>query len=351
MTTPSSYIFLSDPSQDTVKVFDSNGNFLQDLTTPYQVNPAGVGPDGLAIGADKNLYVGTILDHSVLEYNSTNGQYLGKFVTSGEDGLGSVTNIAFGPNGDLYVSNFDAFAGQGPNGIIVDPTKTDNILVFSPTGQYLQTLNFPTTGPKVPIGLAFITDPTTNHPELLVSTRGGTYENNVGGTTTIVGGNTIYSFDITQSNPTASVFATGGSLDSPAGLLAANNFLYASSLDNNKILKYNLDGTLNSTFVADTTTAGINGPTALALSPDGQELSVTAFNSQNASIINSNTGALVNNFIPTGGTPILGFLKNSGELWVTPAQIGGVVVPEPLNILGAVAVAMFGAFVKKKLKK
>jgi len=76
----------------------------------------------------------------------------------------------------------------------------------------------------------------------------------------------------------------------------------------------------------------------------------TGFNSANAAIFNSN-GTLNNLFIPVGGTPTLGFVKNSGALWVTPADIGGFVVPEPLNILGAATVVMLVTFVKTKLKK
>ncbi len=124
-----------------------------------------------------------------------------------------------------------------------------------------------------------------------------------------------------------------------------------SSLDSNKILRYNLDGTFNSVYVSDTTTLGINGPTALLLSPDKTEFLITGFNSANASIANFNTGALINNFIPAGGNSTFGFGKNEGALWVTSAQIGGAVVPEPLNILGAASTVIIGAFVKRKMKK
>ena len=349
MTTPSSYIFLSDPSQDTVKVFDSNGNFLQNLTPPQPVGSA-IGPDGLAIGADKNLYVGTILNHSVLKFNPTNGQYLGTFVTSGEDGLGSATDVKFGPDGNLYVSNFASFAGFEPNSApIINPSVTDNVLVFSPTGQYLQTLNFPGGGAQLPLGLTFITNPINGDSELLASTRGGTYNNTNGGMTTI-NGNAIYSFDLTKGATTGTVFASGGQLDGPAGLsVGPNNLLYVSSLDNNKILTYNLNGTFNSA-INNNTLPGIDGPITQAFSPDNQEIVTTGFNSANAAIFNSN-GTLNNLFIPVGGTPTLGFVKNSGALWVTPADIGGFVVPEPLNILGAATVVVLGIFVKTKLKK
>jgi hypothetical protein len=341
------YTLLSDFSQQTVKAFDPNGNFLGNLIQP---GANGLnGPDGLAVGADNNLYIGTILSTNVLKFNAKNGQFIGEFVPpgsgaiNGQGGLGSATDIAFGPDGNLYVSNFNSDVGAEPNGKpIVDPTKTDNILVFSPNGTYLKTLNFPVAGPKVPLGLTFINDPVTGHSELLATTRGGTYNNNQGGQTTIAGGNAIYKFDLTTGDQIGTVFATGGNLNGPADLLVGfNNLLYVSSLDSNQILTYNFDGSFNSIFIDRTDTLGINGPTALALSPDNQKLVITAFNSGNAGYFNANTGALDNLFIPVGGSPILGFAKNSGAIIVTPAQIGGAIeVPEPSSVMGLV---VFGA--------
>ncbi len=357
--TPSSYIFLSENRQNTIKVADPSGNYIQDLI-PQDSNGV-TGIDGLAIGpgTSPDLYVGTVTARSIFTFNPTNGQFLGKLVSTGagavngQGGLGSVTDIAFGPDGNLYVDNFDSFVGPHiPDGNpIVDPTKTDNILVFTPSGQYLQTLNFPGGGPQVPVGLTFFTNPSNGHSELLAATRGGTYDTNTGGTIT-AGGNAIYSFDLTSNQTTGTVFATGGLLSGPSGLVVGpDNLLYVSSLDSNKILRYNLDGTFNSVYVSDTTTLGINGPTALLLSPDKTEFLITGFNSANASIANFNTGALINNFIPAGGNSTFGFGKNEGALWVTSAQIGGAVVPEPLNILGAASTVIIGAFVKRKMKK
>ncbi len=93
--TPSSYIFLSENRQNTIKVADPSGNYIQDLI-PQDSNGV-TGIDGLAIGpgTSPDLYVGTVTARSIFTFNPTNGQFLGKLVSTGagavngQGGLGS----------------------------------------------------------------------------------------------------------------------------------------------------------------------------------------------------------------------------------------------------------------------
>jgi hypothetical protein len=86
------------------------------LTNPYAV----------AFGADGNLYVTDIAQSFVLKFDGTTGGPLGTYVAAGSGGLTNASGLAFGPDGNLYVLSYNRGAmGQvleyqglsvGPNG-------------------------------------------------------------------------------------------------------------------------------------------------------------------------------------------------------------------------------------------
>jgi len=62
-------------------------------------------PFDVAIGPDDDLYVSCILNSSVEQFDRTTGAALGNFVLAGSGGLVSPRGLAFGPNGNLFVSS------------------------------------------------------------------------------------------------------------------------------------------------------------------------------------------------------------------------------------------------------
>src|SRR5262249_57877920 len=60
-------------------------------------------PIDLAFGPDGNLYVSSYGTNSVLRYNGATGGFLGTFASGG--GLNQPLELVFGPDGNLYVSS------------------------------------------------------------------------------------------------------------------------------------------------------------------------------------------------------------------------------------------------------
>jgi sugar lactone lactonase YvrE len=93
-----------DLDKDRVQVFDSHGIFIKDFVT--SAKSGGLrGPDTLAFGPDGNLYVSSFWTNEIKRYNGSTGAFLGNFVDA-NSGLESPSDIAFGPDGNLYVSSY-----------------------------------------------------------------------------------------------------------------------------------------------------------------------------------------------------------------------------------------------------
>lgn len=328
---PEYYIFLSGPSDNTIKVADPQGNFLGNIVTGRFRGLYGT--DGLEITANGDLLVGTVLDENILRYDGQTGTFLGEFASSNsggfhdpdrQTGLGTVTDIKIGPDGNLYVSNFVSFFGFNPVNkepiFSTNPQETtDNVLVFDPDGNFITQYDFSIEGPAIPLGIEFIGN------KLLVATR----EHDI-----VYQFEDITSADLTQPNlltPFIDGSAPNTPLDGPADvLLASDGLLYVTSLDSQQIQRYNPDGSFVDIFLDQTDEQGLIGPTAIVevpsefTTPSGQpELIVTAFESVNAGRINFDDGSPIDVFIPVGGNSIWGFAKNMGAKIVTPEMIGG----------------------------
>src|SRR5713101_7931762 len=61
---------------------------------------------GLAFGPDGNLYVSSQESQSVLRFDGKTGAVLGAFVPAGSGGLALPMGLVFGPDGSLYVCSF-----------------------------------------------------------------------------------------------------------------------------------------------------------------------------------------------------------------------------------------------------
>jgi DNA-binding beta-propeller fold protein YncE len=62
-------------------------------------------PFDAAIRPDGQLYVSCTLNHSIEHFDTTTAAHLGSFVLAGSGGLVSPRGLAFGPNGNLFVSH------------------------------------------------------------------------------------------------------------------------------------------------------------------------------------------------------------------------------------------------------
>jgi streptogramin lyase len=83
--------------------YDNSGNFLGIFIAPGN-NLAT--PRGLAFGPDGQLYVSSAGSDSILRYDGTSGAFIDAFVPKGSGGLKSPEVLIFQNDGFLYVSNF-----------------------------------------------------------------------------------------------------------------------------------------------------------------------------------------------------------------------------------------------------
>ena len=125
---------VSGPSATLIGSFSS-----PDLFVPY----------GMTIGPDGNLYVASLGNSKILEFNGTNFSYMGVFVDKGVGGLYYPNQIAFGPDNNLYVTSYsgnDVLKFEGPTS--AHPGQSDGVFASAP-------------GLLGPTGLAFGSTPLT----------------------------------------------------------------------------------------------------------------------------------------------------------------------------------------------
>jgi DNA-binding beta-propeller fold protein YncE len=127
-------LFVTDSGLLRVFVFDANHKFLATFGSDRMVRPSGVAVDN----KNRLLYVTDVLKDNVLVYDLDSFKYLrtigGPPQKAGDDAPGTFarpTNIAVGPNGNVYVSD----------------TLNQRIQIFDADGTYLSMFGKPGDGP------------------------------------------------------------------------------------------------------------------------------------------------------------------------------------------------------------
>jgi hypothetical protein len=244
--------------------------------------PSGSGgltnPDGILFGQDHNLYVANSGNGTpeVLRYDGLTGAFLGIFVHPG-NGAVRFTDMVWGPNGNLFVSDSGAhnvkeyngltgafmrvYASQhlnSPQNLVFGPGGTlwvadgTNVVQFNPmTGAFSRIL-IPNGrgGLQTPVGLAFGLD-----GNLLVGDATG---------------NSVLEYNSATGEFIGTFIPSGyGGLGAPHALVFRSGNLFIPDSYNNDVLEY--DGTTGA-FIGDFVTpnsGGLSVPTNLVYPPVG----------------------------------------------------------------------------------
>jgi sugar lactone lactonase YvrE len=240
-------------------------------------------PQGLAYGPNKDLYVASYANGSILEYDGMTGAFVKTFASSATTAQ-SVIGLHWGPDGNLYVSEYNSTAGQPAIEKFNGTTGASmGAVVTSGTG-----------GLAGPLDFSF--DKTGN---LLVSSSGT---------------NQVLKYSPTGTFLGVFIAAGAGGLQFPDGQThdVAGN-LYVSSSFTNQVLKYDVNGN----FLGVAAFTGANSsPVGSFIDANGHLLVSANFKDQ-VQIFDS-TGTLLNTTAPgplVGPTYITAFIPS--------------VVPEP----------------------
>jgi len=103
----------------------------------------------LAFGPDGNLYVTSQSTNQVLQYNGSTGAFIEAFASAGSGGLSSPIGLTFGPDGNLYVSSsatnsilrYEGPEGNSPGTPLPASGETGATFVAPSSGGLVQPLN------------------------------------------------------------------------------------------------------------------------------------------------------------------------------------------------------------------
>lgn len=284
------------PNDNAVRCYDATtGQFLRTLI------PSGSGglhdPQGMLFGPDGNLYISNFLEGQILRYDTRTGKFLGVFASGHQQEIGG---FAFGPDGNLYVGDFfDTISRyNGKTGAFMDD--------FVPSRVY-EGLGPQPFGFETPYKLTFGPD---GNLYVLPDTESDVLRFN-GKTGEFMG-----------------IFAT-----SPHPLFLADAMVFGPDGDlyltawSNEVLRFDgKTGALISQLVSDDGRRILTN--GIAFGPDNN-IYLSSY-SGNVQRYDGKTGAFIDTFVPSGS----GGIGYTGDLIFGP----GAVVPEP----GAFAFVLSG---------
>jgi glucose/arabinose dehydrogenase len=304
-------LYVSDQGLATVKVFDASTG-----APTGALNPTGGwgSPSGIAFGPDGKIYVADF-NNNVVDQFSQAGSFLGTFISSG---LFEPTGLAFGPDDNLYVANF----GPGSNSYISRFDSGGNPVDGSPFVPSSTGLFDPEAIAFGPDGNLYIADSSNGAIDKVVLATSVF-------STLVAAGCPSTPF----SNPQGLTFGPDHNLYvSDAGFGCADESIPGGLADYG-VYKYDTNGNLLGTFVAPNV---LSTPIDLAFGPDGN-LYVTDGQARVA-LFNGTTGVEMSDFVANGGSS--GPLNNPTFL----AFSSGGAVPEPASLalagLGLASIAL-----------
>jgi uncharacterized protein (TIGR03118 family) len=279
------------------------------------------GPGGVAFGADGNLYVSSDMSNSILRYSGTTGQFLGTFVASGVAGLDKPSGLVFGPDGNLYVNS------HGPASI---PNSSAILRFDGKTGAPLPAPG-QTGATFVPAGSGGLDQASVG---LVFGPDGNLYVNSHLT-------NSVLRFDGVTGEPRPAPGQSGadfipagsGGLMQPSGLVfGPDGNLYVGAHDpsagHGAVLRY--DPTTGAprpgpgqtgAFFVPIDSGGIKNPTALAFGPDGNLY------------VDARAGSRVLRYDGRTGAPLPAVGQTDATF--VPQGSGGLNAPNSLHFFGA----------------
>jgi len=277
-------------SNDAFLRYDSMSGAFSDTPIPSALNGGLAGIAGAVYGPDGNLYVVSSSTNSVLRYDGQTGAFLGVFVALGSGGLTQPSSLTFGPDGNLYVASTNGndvlryngatgapMPASGQTGAIFVPVSSGSLeqpagLAFGPDGNlYVSSSGNDDVLRYNPLTGAFVNPFLAGGPgglhlpgELLFRPDGNLY-------VLSSGTGSILRFNAT-SGAFVDTFVAAGS----GGLAGADSFafgpdgnLYVGSAGTQDVLSFSgTSGGFLATFVA-AGSGGLATPTIVVFTPGG----------------------------------------------------------------------------------
>lgn len=123
---PDSNVYVASNNGEVLRYNGTTGAYMNTFVSQGSGGLSGLAGNCLAFGPDGNLYVSSANTNQVLEYNGSTGAFVEVFVAAGSGGLTDPRGLTFGPDGNLYVTSFNV--NSGANGIM----RYDGPLTASP---------------------------------------------------------------------------------------------------------------------------------------------------------------------------------------------------------------------------
>lgn len=312
-------LFVTSQRNQEVLRFDWASQTYQPFIAPHSAGMTDL--TGLAFGPDGNLYLSTGAQSSVLEFDGTTGSFLATFVSAGSGGLNWASGMAFASDGNLYVCSRDSnqilkYEGPGsPDGVL----PGQFLGVFANTTTHTAPYNF-SVGPD---GNWYVSCPQTDANAV---SHGSFIDRYYAPSSPLAG----------QFIDTFVANGTGGLTNGRSPLFDQQGNLYIADQNLNEVLEFqgpngSNPGAYIQAYVA-TGQGDLALPNGLAIGPDGN-LYVGSYNaaqvtryapSSQASFVvtldSASTSQISVNYATANGTAVAGtdYTQTSGTLVFAP---------------------------------